>query len=327
MLQAFLLAFLWTLSTEQANILIKKYESLHTYQKIFLIILSEFFVGLLFGILFQDLHFSLSLASIILTIICSLSVFWFFYFYVKSVEIADRSLVAIFSVIILPALMIADYFMWYALDIFQIVWIFWIVFVLIYSSYSNTLNLKWLRYVLLSQLFWFISIVSFKILIMNYSSVYAQMALNALIVSLIYLFMLIKILWKQSIFEILKKDYLLVGAFYGVWSLLAWLAYLFWPATIVTAFKRVWAMFWWVVFGKLVFHEMNFWKKLANVMILLFFIFWMNASAFASNLSWVKKLSMINLKTDINWKVETKIDYYVKPRKLSKNVTPDVFLP
>ena len=242
-------------------------------------------------------------------------------------EVADRSLVAIFSVIILPALMIADYFMWYALDIFQIVWIFWIVFVLIYSSYSNTLNLKWLRYVLLSQLFWFISIVSFKILIMNYSFVYAQMALNALIVSLIYLFMLTKILWKQSIFEILKKDYLLVGAFYGVWSLLAWLAYLFWPATIVTAFKRVWAMFWWVVFGKLVFHEINFWKKLANVMILLFFIFWMNVSAFASNLSWVKKLSMINLKTDINWKIETKIDYYVKPRKLSKNVTPDVFLP
>jgi len=48
MLEAFLLSFLGTLSTEQANILIKKYEALHTYQKIFLIILSELIVGLMF---------------------------------------------------------------------------------------------------------------------------------------------------------------------------------------------------------------------------------------------------------------------------------------
>ena len=327
MLEAFLLSFLWTLSTEQANVLIKKYEALHTYQKIFLIILSELIVGLMFWILFNDMHYDFNFYSVILTLINSLSVFWFFYFYVKSVEIADRSLVAIFSVIILPALIIADYFMGYKLDILQIFGILWIVAVLVYSSYSNTLNLKGLKYVLLSQFFWFLSIVSFKILIMHYSSVYAQMALNAFIVSIIYLILLLKKLGQDAVWFILKKDYLLVGAFYWVGSLLAGLAYLFWPATIVTAFKRVWAMFWWVVFGKLVFHEINFWKKLANVMILLFLIFWMNENTFASNLTWIKKLSLVNLKTDVNWKAEAKVEYYVPPKEINKNVTADVFLP
>ena len=327
MLESFLLMFLWTLSTEQVNILIKKYKVLHIYQKIFLIILSELVVGVIFWILFKDLHFSLSLNSIFLTIICSLSVFWFFFFYVKAVEIADRSLVAIFSVSILPALMVADYFMWYHLDVFQVLWILWIVAILIYSSFSNTLNLKWLKYVLLSQFFWFILIVSFKILITHYSSVYAQMSINAFIVTIIYLLLLVNKLWKNAVFEVLKKDYLLVGTFYGIWSLLAGLAFLFWPATIVTAFKRVWAMFWWVIFGKIVFHEINFWKKLANVMILLFLIFWMNVSTFANNLSWVKKISLIDLKTDINWKSKVIVQYYVKPSKIDKNISSSVFLP
>jgi len=327
MLESFLLMFLWTLSTEQANISIKKYKALHIYQKTFLIILSELVVGVIFWILFQDMHFKLSLNSVFLTILCSLSVFWFFYFYVKAVEIADRSLVAIFSVAILPALMVADYFMWYHLDLFQILWILWIISVLIYSSFSSALNLTWLKYVLLSQFFWFISIVSFKILITHYSSVYAQMSINALIVVVIYIFLLIKTLWKDAIFEVVKKDYLLVGAFYGIWSLLAGLAFLFWPATIVTAFKRVWAMFWWVIFGKIVFHEINFWKKLANVMILLFLIFWMNVSTFTNNLSWIKKVSLIDLKTDVNWKPKAIVQYYVEPYRINKNVSSSIFLP
>jgi len=304
--------FLW----EQAAIKIKKYDNLHVYQKAIFILFFQALISISFWYFFGWLYFELNLLSFILAVLTVLFTIGFYYFAMKTIETADRSTASIFSVLVLPMLLISDIILGYGINIYQIVWVLFITLILLISSYSWTLNLKWFKYIITTTFIAFASTMVFKYLISHFTNVYTQLFIQAFFSLIIVTWIVYKKLWKTWITSVLKKEYFIIWIIRWANTMLTSLAYMFGPASIISSFKRIWAMFWWVIFGKLIFHETNLWKKLWNVAVLSFGIFVMNFPTVAANIEWVKKLETSILKTDINWEKKFQIEYFVPPSKL-----------
>jgi len=308
--------FLW----EQAAIKIKKYKELDVFQKAILIPFFQALISITFWYLFGWLHFELNAVSFAIAIATILLTVWFYYYAMKTIETADRSTASIFSVLVLPMLLVSDIILWYDITMYQVVWVLFITLVLLYSSYSGTLNMKWFKYIIITTLIAFVSTMIFKYQISHYASVYSQLFIQSFFAMLIAIWIVYKKMWLAWLKWILKKDYIIIWAVRWTNTMLTSLAYMFGPASIISSFKRICAMFWWVIFGKLVFHETQIWKKMANVAVLSFWIFIMNFQTIAANINWVKNIQTSILKSDINGKVELKPVYYVPPSKLPEQL-------
>ncbi len=311
MLIAILLMLSWTFLWEQAAIRIKKYKEISVFQKAILIPSFQAIIALMFGYFFYALHFEVNIVSILIAIATILLTVWFYYFAMKTIEIADRSTASIFSVLVLPMLLISDIILWYGINIYQIVWVLFITLVLLISSYSGTLNMKWFKYIIATTLIAFVSTAIFKYQISYYASVYSQLFIQSFFSIFISAFIVYKQMWFAGIKAVFRKDYLIIGFVRWLNTMLTSLAYMFGPASIISAFKRVWAMFWGVIFWKLIFHETNIWKKFANVAVLSFGIFVMNFPTIVANVEWIKNIQTSILKSDINWNTKLEVKYYV----------------
>ena len=311
MLIAILLMLSGTFLWEQAAIRIKEYKNLSVYQKAIFVTFFQIIISLSFWFFFNSLYFKITILSVIFALLLVLLAVSFYYFAMKTIEVADRSTASIFSVLVLPMLLISDIVLWYWINIYQIVWVLFITLVLLISSYSGTLNLKWFKYIIITTIVAFTSTVIFKYQISHYTSVYAQLLIQSFFSCLIVMWIVYKQFWFIGIKSLIKKDYALIGFLRWLNTMLTSLAYMFGPASIISAFKRVWAMFWWVVFGKIIFHETNVWKKIANVAVLSFGIFVMNFPTIVANIEWIKNIQTSILKSDINWNTKLEVKYYV----------------
>ena len=316
MIYAILLMLAWTFLWEQAAIRIKKYKEIQPYQKAMVI---TFFQTLISGLsiyFFAGFEFQINILNIILSLVLIAWVVGFYYFAIKTIEVADRSTSSIFSVLVLPMLLISDLVLWYEINMYQIVWVLFITFILLLSSYNGTLNLKWLKYILTTTGIAFLNTMVFKYTISHGSNVSTMLFIQSIFAMLIAIMVVYKQMWLNWIKAMMKKDYMIIWAIRGTNTMLTSLAYMFGPASIISSFKRMCAMFWWVVFWKLIFHEANLWRKMGNVALLSLWILVMNVPALAANVEWIKKVQTSVLWTDINGNTQVKVEYYVQPNQL-----------
>ena len=277
MLTAFLLTLTWTFFWEQAAIKIKKINKLHQYQKWLLILFFEFIISATILIFFiKWTYFKISTLSILLEIILIILIIEFFYFVIKVIEESDRSTATIFSSLVIPLLLITDIILWYNITYYQILWVIFISTILLYNSFSWVINTKWIKYILITNLISLVSISIYKYLITNYTNAYTQLNIQSLFGSILLSLLIIKNYWLKWIKKLLNKNYLLIGLLRGSGTTITWIAYMFWPASIVTVFKRISTMFWWTIFWKIIFEENNFKQKLVSIAFISIWIIIIN---------------------------------------------------
>jgi len=315
MFSAIWLVALGTFLSEQASIRIKKYDNLHPFQKAIIVSFFLSIVTAITAIGFNQIKYNLNIFHLLGVVYLIFWIIGFYYFAMKSIEVADRSTSAIFSVLALPLLLISDILLWYNVNKFQIIWVLFITLVLLLISYKGSLNLKWLKYILATTAVAFFNTVIFKYLISHWWSVPTVLFLQSFFAFILLSIYVSTKLGVEKIKEIIHKQYISIGLFRSTNTLLVSLAYMFWPASIIAALKRIFMMFRWVVFGHFVFHESNIGKKLSNVAILSIGIFIMNAPAFANNLAWFKQKE--NIATDILNPQKAKI--IIKPDNLNNS--------
>ena len=78
--------------------------------------------------------------------------------------------------------------------------------------------------------------------------------------------------------------------------------FMFWPASVITALKRMLSMFWWVVMWKIYFHEERFFQKMTSVWIISFGVVIMNLPIIITNKELLTSVNTaLLIKWDIKW--------------------------
>lgn len=320
MINLLMLSALWTFFWESSSSKMKKiWEDLSFYQKWLIIegVKIIFFIFLLYSIGSWSLE--LNLLSTILIALYIISCFLSIYFAMNAINIADRSTNSLFSVLVLPMLLFADILLWYEITTYHIIGVIFIVLILFFSSYNWSISTKWIYYVLWTQITAAFGITIYKYLITHYVSVEAIILVVSIFMVITFSIITIYNLWIKWLTVCFKYNNLQIWFLTSIWQTLWLFAYLFWPASIVTAIRRIFQMFWWVVFGKLLFHEENFWKKIWNLAVLSIGILIMNFQSFTVNANFLTDINLSLFKWDISWyKVHT--EQIIDIENFSKNI-------
>ena len=320
MINIFIISLVWTFLSESSTSKLKQvWENLTFYQKWFILNIIKIIFLILVLLSIWKWEFDFNVISITLLILYSLLWILFTYFAINAINKADRSTNSLFSVIILPILLFWDIMIWYDINMYHIIWVIFIVSVLILSSYKWSISTKWLSYVIWAQIVASMWITIYKFMITNYSSVEAISIIDSFLMLSIFFFIIIYNIWFNWVKDCLKINSLKIWFLSAIWQTLWLFAYLFWPASIVTAIKRMLQMFWWVMFWHFVFKEENFWKKIWNLAVLSIWIIIMNFQAINVNANFILNINLSLFKWDISW-YKTHIEQTIDIDNFSNNI-------
>lgn len=304
MFEALILNWIGTLFNENSSIEIKKiWDELSIAEKVHIWNLFMVLVSIIIIIFTWNtkLIFNINLVFIIIiTIIWNLC---FSYFVQQAIVKADRSTNGLLSILAIPLLLVSDIFLKYDITTYHIIWIFFIITTLITISFRWTINLKWAKYTLITQIFAFINIMIYKIAITNYISTELMNIIISLCIFIItFIYILSKKWSKNSFKKIYQKKYI---KFWLLWWL-GWVFnsmwYMFWPASVITALKRILSMFWGVVMWKIYFHEERFFQKMASVGVIAMWVVIMNFPIIVTNKALLTSVNTaLLIKWDVKW--------------------------
>ena len=302
MINILILSLLSTFFEEKSYSKMKQiWDSLTYYQKWF--ILSLMIVILLLLIVFTvwKWNFDITLISIILTIIYLSTSLLYYYFLTNAINKSDRSTMSLLSVLIIPMLLITDILLWYNVNMYHIIGVIFMLIIIIYSSWNGSINTKWIFWIIWLQLILTIWVTIYKYMITYYSSVEAISIIDAFITMVFFLWVIVIKLWFNWVKQCFEYNNIKIWINSSIWEIIALFSYLFWPASIVTAIRQIFRMFWWIVFGKYLFNEENFWKKIWNLAVLSIGVVIMNLQAFTVHANFLSNINLSLFKWDIHW--------------------------
>lgn len=319
-IQAIILILAGTFFSELGAVKMKKlWAQISPFQKGLILTFFQTLTTLLLLLFTQNRVFEVTVLSIAFTIFLIIWGYLFKVFMIKAIETADRSTNSIFSILAIPLILIGDLVIWYDVNIYQIIWVLFITVVLLITSFSWTISLKWVKYVLIANIVWFLNVTFLKYNITHFTSVESLIFTISIFTFLVFFFDILFREWIRPIINCIDKNYVIFGVFAGINGILVNFAYLFGPASIINAIKKVWLMLWWVIFGKLIFKEINFIRKFSSVSVLGFWVFIMNFQAFAGNIEFLTSINTKLLQWDISW-YKKDLNKNIDKEKFSKNL-------
>lgn len=319
-IQAIVLILVWTFFSEIWAVKMKKlWKQISPFQKWLILSFFQSITSLLLLFFTQNRSFEITILSILFTIF--LIVWWYLFkiFAIKAIETADRSTNTIFSILTIPLLLIWDILIWYDISSYQIIGVIFITVIILTTSINWTMSLKWLKYILITNVIAFFNVTFLKYNITYFTSVETLVFIISWFTFWVFLVDILFREGRESIISCLNKDYMIFWLFAGINWILVNFAYLFGPASVINAIKKVSVMIWGVVFGKLIFKEINFVKKLWSVSVLAFWVFIMNFQAFAGNIKIFTNINTKIFQWDINWYQES-INNAINRKKFSKKL-------
>jgi drug/metabolite transporter (DMT)-like permease len=187
----------------------------------------------------------------------------------KAVIAADRSTFSFLRIITLPLLALVDVLLGYPLAIPHIVGIGLIVVSLIFLFINHGIRKKGVWYTLLSAVNAVATISLFKYDITYFNSPEAEQGITTLIL-LAYMLFMAHYYTRERPFRMLRQPvFLLQSLAMGVGSILSTFAYLFAPASVITALLRSSSVLYAILFGRKVFHEKGIVIKLTSAALLI----------------------------------------------------------
>ncbi len=200
------------------------------------------------------------------------------YFTVVAIKKVDRSTYSMLRILTIPGLLIIDFLLWYSFSFYSILWliVLMLCFVVIWLN-NNKINFSWWKYVVFISLNAVITLSLFKYSITIYgNSVEFDQIVVVFWILLFYLFFTIK--YKLSLLNLLKdRIFLLQWISMGIATVLISFSYLFLNASLATAIKRGWEVFWSIIFWYKFFGEKNIIFKL---FVALWLFTWLLLCAF-----------------------------------------------
>ena len=181
---------------------------------------------------------------------------------VKAIAVATRSTFSFIRSLTIPLLLGVDVFLGYALSLPQIVGIALIAITLVLLFANYRAEQKGSGYVLFTAINAVATISLYKYNITHFNSVIAEQ-LIVMVVLLIFFFLGAYLFARENPMYFLKKPIFLVQSLgTGVAVAVESYAFVFAPASIITAAKRGSAILWAVLSGNLYFREKHFKMKL-----------------------------------------------------------------
>lgn len=186
----------------------------------------------------------------------------------RAIAVADRSTYSFLRIVTIPLLLIVDIFLGYHISVPQMFGITLIVLVLVLLTMNHGISRKGAGLVLFTAINGTITISLYKYHIDNFNSVVAE---QFIMLSFIVLYFTARIVWhekKNPIRLLTNKHFFLQSFSSGLSSILGSFAYVFAPASIITAVKRSSLIMWSIISGRAYFHESHLYKKLFGFMML-----------------------------------------------------------
>ena len=222
-----------------------KWEVLHKRENIYTYGFLNVFWLLIIFIIFAIIkdNFIFNPASIpIFAILIVLEIFQM-YSSLHAVVESDRSTFGFILIGTLPLLLVVDTFLGYEISLFALIGICIMILGLIFLFINHGLNKKGIGYVIFSTINAVATISLYKYCITHYNSVEAQQIITSVLL-LIFLFIMSMYKFKINPFKfIFKKEFLAQSLSKGVGGTMLSLAYLYAPASIITAGKRSFSIF------------------------------------------------------------------------------------
>lgn len=186
-----------------------------------------------------------------------------------AVVLAERSTFGFIRTGTLPILLVVDLFLGYSIAPIQIAGIILIVLSLLILSLNHGIKREGLGYVVYSTFGAVATISLYKYNITNFNAVEAeQFLMHGLL--LVYFYFVSLYLGHENPLKFLRHRIFFFQSFsQGAGSAVIAFAYLFAPASIITAAKRSMSAFWAMVSGKKYFHEKHLAVKIFSLSFLV----------------------------------------------------------
>ncbi|MEK7118546.1 MAG: hypothetical protein AAB869_02940 [Patescibacteria group bacterium] len=192
--------------------------------------------------------------------------------YVSTIAVirSDRSTFGFVRTGTIPLLLIADIWLGYTLTLPQVFGIVVLVLALLVAFLNHGIEKDGLKFVLLATIFPVVTISLFKYDITHFNSVEAEQLITH-VVLLFYTFIMARRVGHENPFKMLTTRIFFVQSFAaGVGGVLVSFAYIFAPASTITAAKRAVSVLWAIIAGNLYFEEKHI---LLKIMLCIFVAF------------------------------------------------------
>lgn len=187
---------------------------------------------------------------------------------IKAIIKSDRSTSSFFRMATIPLLLIVDIILGYNLSNYQMVGMILLIITIVSIFINDGISKKGIGYVLFTAVVAVATLTLYKYNISRYNSVEAEQMIVLIALLVYFLFNALRI--KDQPFAYLKKrTYLLQSIGSGVGTVLDSFAYLFAPASVITAAKRSGNILWTISSGYLFFREKGLHVKIAYFAVLI----------------------------------------------------------
>jgi len=187
----------------------------------------------------------------------------------RALIVADRSTFGFLRTITLPLLLVVDLFLGYTISPMQMAGIGVIILTLFILFINHGINTRGLKLVIWSAILPVFTISLFKYNITNFNSVEAEQFLIHAFLLIYFFFAALKIDGENPFKFIFKKIFFEQSLAEGAGTVVMSFAYLFAPASVITAAKRSFTVFWSVLSGNRVFHEAHWILKISMIVLLV----------------------------------------------------------
>lgn len=205
-------------------------------------------------IIYKD-KFLFSLASLPTFVIRNVTEIILVYITTTAIVKSDRSTFGFVRTGTIPLLLLVDLFLGYALTIKQIFGIAIIAAVLFFSFINHGLKKNGLKLVAVSAILPVITLSLYKYNITHFNSVEAEQFISVIILLIFNYIFAVKIGRENPLKMLAKRVFFAQSFASGIGAILVSFAYLFAPASVITAAKRAISVFWAIISGNLYFQE------------------------------------------------------------------------
>lgn len=195
------------------------------------------------------------------------------YVSLRAITSASRSTFGFLRIWTLPLLLLVDIILGYSITAWQVGGIFVLISAFVILFMNHGIERKGSGYVMFGAINAVATISLYKYNITHYNSVAGEQLVTSLIL-LVYTFFMALFLEKENPFSFFKRPRFLVQSLVeGLGSLISSFAYLYAPASIITAAGRSAGVFWSVLSGNIYFKESRVILKMISVALICTGIF------------------------------------------------------
>lgn len=222
------------------------------------------------GLIFNDLIFSLdSLATFVPRVFVAILEIQLAVIALAAVDRGDMGFIRLATI---PVLLLVDFALGYALSTYQILGMCLIVapVLILFSKEKSTKGL-WLA--LIVALLAAVDISLYKYDISHFNSVEAEQTIVALVLSLYFFITAVVIRRENPILFLRHPQYIIQAGSSGLASLVGGFAYLFAPASIITAAFRGFSVLFSIISGRFYFKEKSFLMRISLFIMIVLGLF------------------------------------------------------